>query len=58
MIEAVKTVIIENWSNRKRLLRLADYELKAQNNGTVFGFLWNFLNPALQIAVYWFVFEI
>lgn len=42
MIEAVKTVIIENWSNRKRLLRLADYELKAQNNGTVFGFLWNF----------------
>ena len=39
-------------------MRLADYELKAQNNGTVFGFLWNFLNPALQIAVYWFVFAI
>ncbi len=40
------------------MVRLANYELKAQNNGTVFGFLWNFFNPALQIAVYWFVFAI
>lgn len=58
MIDAIKTVAVENWTNRKRLLRLANYELKAQNNGTVFGFLWNFFNPALQIAVYWFVFAI
>lgn len=58
MIEAIKTVMTENWVNRRRLLRLANYELKAQNNGTVFGFLWNFFNPALQIAVYWFVFAI
>lgn len=58
MINAVRTVITENWKNRKRMFRLANYELKAQNNGTVFGFLWNFLNPALQILVYWFVFSI
>lgn len=58
MINAVKTVITENWKNRKRMFRLANYELKAQNNGTVFGFFWNFLNPALQILVYWFVFSI
>lgn len=58
MFEAVKTVITENWQNRKRMFRLASYELKAQNNGTMFGFLWNFFNPALQILVYWFVFSI
>lgn len=58
MIEAIKTVVLENWTNRKRMFRLANYELKSKNNGTVFGFLWNFFNPALQIAVYWFVFAI
>lgn len=58
MFTSVKTVIGESWTNRNRLFRLANYELKAQNNGTVFGFFWNFLNPALQILVYWFVFNI
>lgn len=54
----VKIVVSENLENRYRLLRLANYELQKQNNETVFGFLWNFLNPALQIFVYWFVFAI
>lgn len=58
MFKAISTVIKENWQNRKRMVRLANYELKSQNNGTVFGFFWNFLNPALQIFVYWFVFAI
>lgn len=58
MLSAVKTVIRENWDNRVRMLRLANYESKAQNSGTVFGFLWNFFNPALQILVYWFVFAV
>lgn len=54
----IKTVLSENINNRYRLFRLANYELKKQNTETVFGFLWNFLNPALQIFVYWFVFAI
>lgn len=58
MFQSVKIVLNENWKNRYRLLRLANYELKSQNSGTMFGFLWNFLNPALQIFVYWFVFAI
>ena len=41
MFQSVKTVITENWNNRYRLLRLANYELKAQNYGTMFGFLWS-----------------
>ena len=54
----LKTVLSEIINNRYRLLRLANYELKKQNTETVLGFLWNFLNPALQIFVYWFVFAI
>lgn len=58
MWENIKVVFKENLQNKNRLLRLANYELQAQNNGTMLGFLWNFLNPALQIFVYWFVFAI
>lgn len=58
MFNSVKTVVSENWTNRRRLIRLANYELKKQNSGTVLGFIWNFLNPALQIFVYWFVFAV
>lgn len=58
MINAVKTVLSEIWQNRYRLFRLANYDLKSRNNATMFGFFWNFLNPALQIFVYWFVFAI
>lgn len=58
MWNSVKIVLSENWNNRYRMIRLANYELKSQNYGTMFGFLWNFLNPILQIFTYWFVFAI
>jgi len=58
MWQSVKTVVQENFQNRYRLIRLSLYELKAMNSGTMLGFMWNFLNPALQILVYWFVFSI
>lgn len=54
----ILTVIQECWQNRYRLLTIAIYDLKVKNSGTWFGFLWNFLNPALQIFVYWFVFAV
>lgn len=58
ILESIATVMVELWENRKRLFRLAKYELKNQHGGTVLGFLWNFLNPALQVLVYWFIFAI
>lgn len=57
-MKAVRTVVRELYENRARLFRLAVYENKAQNGGTVLGALWNFLNPGLQIFVYWFVFSV
>lgn len=58
MANNIKTVLSELYKNRYRLIRLAGYELRSQYNGTMLGFLWNFINPALQILVYWFVFAI
>lgn len=58
MIQTVSDILKEIHDNRYRLFRLAVYELKKQNSGTLFGFLWNFFNPMLQIFVYWFVFSI
>lgn len=32
-------------------------ELKARYRGSVLGFLWSFINPLLQLGIYWFVFS-
>ena len=58
MFHSIKTVCKEIWENRIRMFRLAWYDLKNQHGGTFFGFLWNFLNPAFQVLVYYFVFAI
>lgn len=31
-------------------------ELKARYRGSILGFLWSFINPLLQLLIYWFVF--
>jgi len=33
-------------------------ELKARYRGSVLGFLWSFINPLLQLLIYWFVFAV
>ncbi|MEG0494150.1 MAG: ABC transporter permease [Clostridia bacterium] len=45
-------------ANRVRIVRLARYEQRAKNSGTILGRLWDFLTPVLQICVYWFVFSV
>ncbi len=57
-MRAMTTVLQELWLNYKRLFRLAVYENKAKLEDMTFGWVWNILNPALQILVYWFVFSV
>ncbi|WP_163526902.1 ABC transporter permease [Halobacillus ihumii] len=38
--------------------RLSLYELKSTNNNNYLGMLWELLNPAIQISIYWFVFGV
>ncbi|EIT86912.1 ABC-2 type transporter [Fictibacillus macauensis ZFHKF-1] len=55
MISAFK-VIQEQINSFYLMLRLSMYELKIKNNNNYLGMLWEILNPAIQISVYWMVF--
>lgn len=57
-MSATIAVMKELFANKERLIRLARYENKAKNGGTVLGTIWDILNPILQIFVYWFVFSV
>jgi ABC-type polysaccharide/polyol phosphate export permease len=54
MIEKLK----ELYKHRQLVTTLVTRELKARYRGTVFGFLWSFLNPLLLLIVYSVVFGI
>jgi homopolymeric O-antigen transport system permease protein len=54
MIDKLK----ELFRHRQLIITLVTRELKARYRGTVFGFLWSFLNPMLLMAVYAIVFGI
>ena len=52
--------MLQNFRNlfRYRVLiqSLVVRELKARYRGSVLGFFWSFINPLLQLLIYWFVF--
>src|SRR5713101_2450954 len=54
MLENVR----ELFQYRALLLSLIGRDLKGRYRGSVFGFLWTFLNPVLQMLVYSVVFHV
>ncbi len=48
----------ELWQYRALLVTMTQRELKARYRASVLGFLWTFLNPTLNMAVYAFVFSV
>jgi ABC-2 type transport system permease protein len=46
------------WVNRDLLLLLTRTELKVKYKNSILGYLWSMLNPALVLAIYYFVFKI
>jgi ABC-2 type transport system permease protein len=46
------------WVNRDLLMLLVRTELKVKYKGSVLGFAWSMLNPALVLAIYYMVFKI
>ncbi|SEO24607.1 teichoic acid transport system permease protein [Amphibacillus marinus] len=49
-------VLKEQYENFYLIRRLSFYELKSANNNNYLGIAWEFLNPLIQILIYWFVF--
>lgn len=55
-MKAAITVIKEQINNFYLIRRLSLYDLRSRNKSNYLGILWEFLNPAIQILIYWFVF--
>jgi len=49
-------VLLEQFKNLKVIRRLAKYEEKSTFQAHVLGNVWQILDPAINIAIYWFVF--
>ncbi|GFZ86529.1 teichoic acid translocation permease protein TagG [Compostibacillus humi] len=58
MFKLIWQVFREQIENRKLIYRMATFEIKGMYQGHYLGSLWQFINPAIQIAIYWVVFGI
>lgn len=56
MLKSVKKVLKEQLEYRELVLSMATFENKGVYQVHYLGTLWQFLNPAIQISIYWFVF--
>jgi teichoic acid transport system permease protein len=57
-MKAVFEILKEQIFNYHLIFRLAKYDIKSKYQTHYLGGAWQFLNPALQILIYWFVFGI
>ncbi|MEO4054108.1 ABC transporter permease [Solibacillus sp. CAU 1738] len=49
-------LVKEQYKNKYLLLKLALFQIKSDNKNNLLGVVWEFLNPLIQIMMYWFVF--
>jgi len=52
------TLPMELIQNRTLIMQLARNDFKTKYAGSVFGIVWAFIQPAITIMVYWFVFQV
>lgn len=57
-MKSMITIIKEQISSFYLILRLSAFEMKSANVNNYLGRFWEILNPAIQLAIYWFVFGI
>ncbi|WP_099159467.1 ABC transporter permease [Virgibacillus ndiopensis] len=55
-MKSVITVLKEQIQHFYLLRRLSLYEIKSANKNNYLGIAWELINPAIQIAIYWFIF--
>ncbi|HWI48806.1 MAG TPA: teichoic acid ABC transporter permease, partial [Rummeliibacillus sp.] len=55
-MRALIKIIKEQVNSFYLIMRLASFQLRMDNQNNYLGFAWEILNPAIQMAMYWFVF--
>lgn len=53
----MKEHLLELWKYRELLWSMVQRDLKIRYKNSFLGFLWSFVNPALTVLVFWFVFK-
>lgn len=56
IMTAIIQVIKEQIKHFRLIYRLSMYELRSNNKSNYLGIAWEFINPLVQILIYWFVF--
>lgn len=56
-MKSVITILKEQKQYFYLTRRLAKYEMKTKNENSYLGALWEYINPLIQLLVYWFVFQ-
>lgn len=56
MFNNVKTILKEQIKSRDLIMRMAKFESKSKYEGHYLGSLWQYIHPAIQVAIYWTVF--
>ncbi|RFA32094.1 Teichoic acid translocation permease TagG [Virgibacillus dokdonensis] len=58
MFKEIKQVLQEQFKYRNLIFRMAFFDVKSIYQIHYLGSLWQFLNPAIQVGIYWLVFGI
>ena len=58
MLKAIRVIFKEQIENRDLILRMATFDIKSNYQLHYLGLLWQFIVPAIQVAIYWVVFGI
>ncbi len=56
--ESFWQTVLEIWAYRQMIISFVRRDLRGRYKGSVFGFLWTFINPLLQLMVYTIVFTV
>src|SRR5690554_2361531 len=56
MFNNIKQILKEQIDYRHLVFRIAQFENRGMYQTHYLGSLWQFLSPAIQVAIYWFVF--
>lgn len=55
-MKALYVVLKEHINNLYLIKRLAEFQIRIANKNNYLGMMWELINPAMQIFIYWFVF--
>lgn len=56
MFKSVSQVVKEQFEHRNLIFRMASFDIKGMYQLHYLGTMWQFINPAIQVSIYWFVF--